>query len=177
MEIQITLDKEDWKSFQGYAEKTLPKNLKSWMSSPWVNMLIWMLITIFFLSVFNQYSSFHWPTVTAMGAFFILLSALFFFNMFKLKKAFEPSDSGTFCGSHIFRFSEQGISSEGDGYRANHAWSIVKKIEREQGMILIFLDTAFAYVFPEPKLEDPDSFYAFVSEQYSNATSQANGTP
>ncbi|MDY6857430.1 MAG: hypothetical protein SWO11_22540 [Thermodesulfobacteriota bacterium] len=34
-------------------------------------------------------------------------------------------------------------------------------------MIRIFLDTALAYVFPEAKLENPDEFYRYISEQYS----------
>jgi hypothetical protein len=35
-------------------------------------------------------------------------------------------------------------------------------------MIMIYLDTAYAYVFPESKLDNPDEFYNFITEQYSN---------
>ncbi|TKB05668.1 YcxB family protein [Desulforhopalus sp. IMCC35007] len=177
MEIQVTLQKEDWKLYQSYIEKELPKHLKTWMDSFWVNMLIWMVIAFGFLLIFNQYSSFHWPTAISVGAFFISISALFLFNMFKIRKAFEPSDEGTFCGNHTFIFDEHGINSEGEGYKGIHSWAIVKKIERVQGMILIYLDTAYAYVFPESKISDPDGFYNYISEQHSKVTSQASGTP
>jgi len=176
MEIQITLQKEDWSLYQGYIEKELPKHLKTWMDSFWINMLIWMVISFVFLFIFNQYSSFHWPTAVSVGAFFIIMFALFIFNMFKIRKAFEPSDAGIFCGNHVFSFDEHGINSEGDGYKGRHSWTMVKKIERAQGMILIYLDTAYAYMFPESKLKDPDGFYKFISDQYSNVTSQASGT-
>ena len=177
MEIQITLDKQDWKSYQGHIERELPKRMKTWMDSAWVNMIIWMVIAFLFLSLFNRHSNFHWPTAISVGVFFITISALFFFNMFKIRKAFEPSEAGTFCGDHLFIFNEQGIISEGKGYKGNHSWSIVKKIDRAEGMILIYLDTAYAYVFPESKLKAPDDFYGLIYEQYSNVTNQASGTP
>jgi len=177
MEIQITLQKEDWKQYQGYIEKELPKHLKTWMDSTWINMLIWMVIAFVFMSIFNQHSTFHWPTAISVGVFFIIIWALFIFNMFKVRRAFEPSEQGTFCGSHQFSFDDHGISSEGMGYKGTHSWEVVKKIERAQGLIMIYLDTAYAYVFPESKLNDPDGFYKYISERHSNVTSQASGTP
>ncbi|WP_299948240.1 YcxB family protein [uncultured Microbulbifer sp.] len=176
MEIQITLQKEDWKQYQSYIEKELPKHLKTWMDSPWINMLIWMVIAFVFLSIFNRHSTFHWFTAISVSVFFILISTLFIFNMFKIRRAFEPSDQGTFCGSHKFTFDDSGINSEGRGYKGTQSWEIVKKIERAQGMIMIYLDTTYAYVFPESKLEDPDGFYKYISERYSNVTSKASGT-
>ncbi|CAA0106655.1 Uncharacterised protein [Halioglobus japonicus] len=177
MEIQITLQQEDWKLYQSYIEKELPKHLKTWMDSFWVNMLIWMVIAFVFMSIFNQHSEFHWSTAISVGVFFIIISALFFFNMFKIRRAFEPSEDGTFCGDHLFIFDDYGIKSQGNGYKGTHSWGIVKKIERAQGMVMIYLDTASAFVFPESKLKDPDGFYNYISERYSNVTNQASGTP
>ena len=177
MEIQINLQKEDWKNYQSYIEKTLPKQKKTWMDSFWVNMFVWMLLVIMFMDIFQSFSYFHWPTAISVSVFFILIFALFIFNMFKIRKAFEPLESGVFCGKHKFKFTDNGIASEGDGYEGNHSWKIVKRIERAQGMIMIYLDTAYAYVFPESKLDNPDEFYSFISEQYSNVTSQSSRPP
>jgi len=44
----------------------------------------------------------------------------------------------------------------------------MQKIERAQGMIIIYLDTVFGYVFPESKLDDPDGFYKYISEHFKN---------
>lgn len=90
--------------------------------------------------------------------------------MFKVRKSFEPSDTGSFCGVHRFRFTEQGIESEGNGFVTNHSWQIVKKVERTQGMILIYFDTAIAYAFPESKLSDPDGVYKYILERFTNPT-------
>lgn len=177
MEIQINLQKEDWKLYQSYIEKELPKKQKTWMDSIWVNMFVWMVVAIVFMTILRNISHFHWPTAASVAIFFVLISALFFFNIFKIRKAFEPQESGTFCGSHRFIFSGEGIASKGKGYEGRHSWEIVKKIERAPGMILIFLDTAYAYVFPESKLDNPDKFYNYISEQYSNVTSQSSRPP
>ncbi len=174
MEIEIDLQKEDWKLYQRYIEKELPKHHKIWMDSFWVNLFVWMVIAIVFMAVFQQISHFHWPTAISVTVFFVLISALFFFNMLKIRKAFEPLESGVFCGSHKFIFSSQGIVSEGNGYKGYHSWEIVKKIERTSGLILIYLDNVYAYVFPEIKLDNPDEFYHYILEQYSTVTSQSS---
>jgi len=171
MEIQINLQKEDWKLYQSYIEKELPKQQKTWVDSFWVNVFVWMVMGIIFMTIFQNLSHFHWPTATLVAIFFVLISALFFFNMFKIRKAFEPLENGTFCGSHKFTFTPEGIASEGKGYEGHHSWEIVKKIERAPGMILIYLDKAYAYVFLESKLDNPDEFYNYISEQYSNVKS------
>lgn len=174
MEIQINLQKEDWKIYQSYIEKELPKQQKTWMDSFWVNIFVWMVIAIIFMTIFQSFSHFHWPTAISVAIFFILIFALFLVNMFKIRKAFEPLENGVFCGSHKFTFTSKGIASKGKGYEAYHSWEIVKNIERVSGMILIYLDTAYAYVFPESKLDYPDEFYNYISEQYSNVTNQSS---
>ena len=47
--------------------------------------------------------------------------------------------SGHAVGEHRFVFDEQGIKSSGPGYEGVHKWDIVKRIERVNGMILIFV--------------------------------------
>ncbi|MCO7222713.1 YcxB family protein [Pleionea sp. CnH1-48] len=169
MEINIKLDKEDWVQYQGYLERELPKTIpKTWLDNQLVQFVGWLVIAVVFLVVFRQYTEFHWPTAISVAVFFILVAGVFIVNMLKIKKTFEPSDSGCFCGEHQFRFDDKGIHSEGNGYQSFHSWSIVKRIERSDGMIFIHLDTVQAYIFPESKLSNPDSFYEFVNEQYSH---------
>jgi hypothetical protein len=177
MEIQITLQKEDWKLYQSYIEKALPKQQKTWMDSFWINLFVWMGLAMVFMAIFQSFSHFHWPTAASVAIFFVLIFVLFLFNMFKIRKAFEPLESGIFCGRHKFTFTSDGIITEGKGYEGHHSWEIVKKIERAPGMILIYLDKVYAYVFPESKLDDPDEFYNYISEQYSNVTNQSSRRP
>ena len=178
MEIQITLQKEDWRLYQSYIERELPKRSKTWMDGLWVKIFIWMVMGIVFMTIFQCFSCFHWPTAAYTAIFFLLISAVFFFNLFKMRKAFEPLENGAFCGSHKFTFTSEGIASEGKGYKGHHSWEIVKKIERAPGMILIYFDTAYAYIFPESKLDNPDEFFNYISELYStyNKSVQSRGS-
>ena len=166
MEILIKLEMEDWKLFQLHLEKELPKTIKSWTNSLWFNLILWAVIAFIFMSIFHNTSQIHWPTAGFVSVFFILLFSLFIFNLTKVRKAYAPSENGVFIGEHKFTFNEEGIKTTGHGYEGSHNWSIVKKIDRVNDMILIYLDTAYAYVFPENKLENPDEFYKYINEQY-----------
>lgn len=165
MEISIKLEVQDWSKFQSHLEKELPKTVKSWTNSSWFNIILWAVIAFAFMSIFEYIGEIHWPTAGFVTVFFVLFFALFLFNMAKLKKAYAPSENGVFVGEHTFVLDDEGIKSKGQGYEGNHAWTIVKRIERANGMILIYLDTANAYVFPENKLENPDLFYTYIKEK------------
>ncbi len=166
MDILIKLNLEDWYKFQSYIEKEIPKTVKSWTNSSWFKVVLWAVIAFFFMSLFQNTGKIHWPTAGMVSAFFILLFTLLFFIMSRIKKAYAPSENGVFIGEHLFSFSEEGIKSKGQGYEGSHDWSLVQRIERANGMILIFMDTAYAYVFPESKLEEPEEFYKYINEQH-----------
>lgn len=166
MEITITLDVGDWERFQSYLEKEAPKRVKTWTDSSWFKVVIWAAITFAFLFLFRYFDEFHWPTAGVVALFFVLLLAQFVFNLIKFRKALAPSETGAYIGEHHFTFDDEGIQTRGRGYEAIHRWPLVQRIERADGVIYIFLDTAFAYVFNEARLEDPDFFYNYIVEQY-----------
>ena len=168
MEILINLEKDDWKIFQSHIEKELRKSVKSWTDSFVFNVVLWAVLTSIFLSVFNMMYQFHWPTAFSVATFFVVFIISLIMDSIKLKKAFMPSEKGVFVGQHHFIFDNEGIKSKGKGYEGFHDWTIVKKIERSKGMILIYLDTTYAYVFPEKKLDNPDNFFNYINEQFNN---------
>ena len=166
MKISVKLDKEDWKKFQQHLEKELTKTIKSGTNGFWFNLVTWAVIAFVFLSIFQNINKIHWPTAGFVSVFFILFLSLFFYNLSKIRKAYEPSEDGVFVGEHKFDIDKEGIKTKGHDYVGHHSWSIVKKIERVDNMIIIYLDTAYAYVFPEQQLDDPDQFYNYINEQY-----------
>jgi len=166
MEITITLDVEDWKKFQSYLEKELPKKVKSWTDNTWFIIILWTTVVFVSMALFQYVGELHWPTAGVVAFFFVLLIAQFVFNLVKFRKAFAPSETGAYVGEHHFRFDEEGIKTRGDGYEAIHRWPLVQRIERADGAIYIFLDTAFAYIFNEAKLGDPESFYNYIIGLY-----------
>ena len=166
MEITINLDREDWKNYQKYIDRELPKSVKSTFKSFLSNLVLWFFLALGFMFVFQHVGAFDWPTAITVGVVFLIFFALFIINMLKIKKAYEPSEKGVFVGKHKFIFNEEGIVSSGNGYEGNHSWQIIKKIVRSDGMIILFLDTAFAFIFPEKKLDNPDELYRYIEEKF-----------
>ena len=76
-----------------------------------------------------------------------------------MRKAFEPSNKGAFCGEHTFYFTKSGIDIESVDYSGHYSWDVVKRVGRSSGMILIFIGAMTAFLFPEDQLDDPEAFY------------------
>lgn len=168
MQIEIDLDQSDWSRYQTFVEKTLPAESKKVPSKRWMNVLLWAL-TILFLLALNFIERFDWPTAIFVSLVFISFFSALVVQLKDARKAFEPAVDGVFCGRHKFMFTEEGIASSGRGYHGLHSWNLVKKVVRAEGMILIFLDTIFAYVLPESKLPNADELYEYVTRQHRSA--------
>ncbi len=174
MEIIITLEKDDWKRFQSHIEKELPKSVRFWTDSFLFNFIIGAILVFTITIVIDNFHKFHLPTAVTVGSFSIVFLFLSIINSIKLRIAYSPSKSGIFIGKHYYVFDDYGIMSQGGGYKNRYAWYVIKKIERSNGMIFIYLDTAHALVFPEKKLENPDEFFSYINEQYKNITKRSS---
>lgn len=169
MTIDITLSQADWLKYQTYIQRKLFKDnakKKSW----WVNLLIWLFMGMIFMIFYRKFDSFHYPSAALVTIGFILISANYFYDMIKLKKAFMPSNEGTFLGKHSFIFDETGIHSEGKGYHSFHSWSVVKSIRHDAEMVMIFIDTAHALLFPDSQLADVTAFVNKINELQKGRT-------
>ncbi|UHQ53848.1 MULTISPECIES: YcxB family protein [Microbulbifer] len=170
MEQVFRYQREDWEKFQSFLEKDLCRSTKMWHERPWFNVTLWFIIALVFLTFFQDGSEFSWPTAGIVGFFFILIFTQVILAGLKLKKLCAPSEEGMFIGEHRFKFDEEGIHSQGKGYSATHNWSVVKRAVKTDGAIYLFLDNAYAYIFPLSQLEDPGKFYDYVDSKI-NATS------
>ncbi len=158
MEINLTLTQADWYGFQKYIFKKKQKEIKGFLGGFWFNLILWFCLTILFLTIFRFMGKLHYPTAIFVFLFFTLVLALSIWNNKKLRRAVAPSEEGTFIGKHHFTFNEEGIHSEGKNYKSLNNWNAVKSIEQGNGMIMIFIDTAYAFIFPENQLDDPVGF-------------------
>ncbi|WP_075186168.1 YcxB family protein [Teredinibacter haidensis] len=170
MEQTFRYEKEDWKKFQSYLEKDLCKSKKMWYETLWFNFVSWFGIAIVFFSFFQSKSEFSWATAGIVSFFFVFIYAQLILTGIKFKKLCAPSDKGSFIGEHRFKFDESAIHSEGSGYTAKHNWSVIKRVAKTNDAIYLFLDNAYAYIFPVSQIEDPDKFYEYVSAKI-NVTS------
>ena len=156
MEINLKLTQADWVNFNKFIQRNKQKEQKGFPTGFWGNMILWLFLVMIFTILFRLIERLHWPTAAFVSFIFILMMCYFFFSLFKLQKAFMPSIEGTFVGSHKFIFDENGINSSGKGYKSFHEWTTVKRIERSNNLVLIFIDTAHAFIFPESQLADDD---------------------
>lgn len=160
MNVTLILELEDWRQFQSFLEKDLQKTVRFWWGSHWFTFMFSVSLCLVLLLVLEAFGGVHWPTAGFITLFLAVVIALHVAHLFKLKQAFAPSDSGIFVGEHRFAFDEDGIRVAGQGYENGLSWDRVQRIERSDGLIMIFLDTAFAYLLPLGKLDDPDGLYA-----------------
>lgn len=168
MEFELKLEKADWHVFNTYLCKRLSLKNKTLFDNFFFSVFIWMIIGFVIIIILKMFGGFHWPTAAVTSLVFVFVYLIIFYKNKKIQTAFEPMDNGSFCRAHIYKFSEEGIST-GDG---TISWDMILKIERAQGMIMLYMDTAFALIFPEHKLEHPDKFYEYISAQYSNVINQ-----
>lgn len=166
MKITIELSIEDWRKYHKYLSKRLSASVKTFSNSFLFNVILWMILVLIFMFVLRHFEDFHVPTAgLVLGIISCLVIWVYFYNK-KYIKAFEPKTNGSFLGTHNFEFDEWGIHSYGDNYDAKHSWNVVQEIQRDSGLIIIFVDTVMAFIFPEEKLNDPDNFYKIVSNMF-----------
>ena len=168
MEFTLKLEKEDWRAFNNYICKKLAAKTKTLFNNFFVNVFAWMIIGFSIVFTIKRLGGIHWPTAAITAMIFVFAYFAMFYRNKKARAAFEPMDNGSFCRERTFKFSEEGMST-GDGIVP---WDLILQIERAQGMIILYLDTVSALVFPERKLEHPDKFYDYISALHSNATRQ-----
>ena len=166
MEIKLKLEKQDWRVFNKYLCKKVAMKNKSLLDNVFVNIIIWMTIGLIIIFTFESFGGLHWPTAVVVTLVFVYLYLITFLKNKQLLSALEPMDNGSFCREHSYKFAEEGITTE----NGIIPWSMILEIERAQGMILLYLDTAIALVFPEQKLEQPDKFYDYVSKLHSSVS-------
>ena len=166
MELKLKLEKEDWLAFNRYLCKKIAAKNKTVFDNFFINIFLWMIIGFAIIFTAKQFGGFHWPTAVITSIVFLLFYFVLFIKQKKLQAAIEPMENGSFCRELEYKISEEGITTR-DG---TISWDLILHIERAQGMIMLYLDSAFALIFPEQKLEDPDKFYECVSSLHSNVT-------
>lgn len=175
MKIRVRYDKEDWEKFQAFLVKDVRRTTKTWWDSAWFNFISWFVIAFLFLTVFQTMTEFSWPSAGITGLLFTYIYVQFVLNGIRYKRDYAPSEHGTFIGEHVFNFSDDTIQSSGKGYEASHSWDVVKRVERTSDAIYVFIDTAYAYIFPAAKLADPDNFYHYVSQKADGSGNSDGG--
>lgn len=164
MNIKIKYEKSDWKAFR--------KCLKGMISTPRRSLLdrivpaiaFWMVMGIIATFYYEKVTMFHIPTAILS---IVLMMAVFVSQSYRVKrrlKFYEPSENGDFLGEHEFQFEETSFKTISRSSECQYKWDVVLKIERAEGMIMLFVDSARAFILPENQLDNPDDIYQKLIE-------------
>jgi magnesium-transporting ATPase (P-type) len=164
MEIQINYELSDWKSYQSHLERKLCKDGKVWWESMWVNIILWFIIAIVFFIYFQSNTAFSWPTAGVVAFSLITFFGIFLSNGIKLKKACQPSETGSFLSAHSFVINDQGISSSGEFYESQHKWEAIQRYEYTDDAIYLYIDSINAFIFPRQKVQEYESLLKIIEK-------------
>lgn len=177
MKIVIELSKDDWLKFQKYLSKDIHSSVNRFSDNLLLNVVFWLVLVFIFMQIIHHYDEIHMLTAGYVSAIVLCLAIWMILKNRKFLKAYQPKSDGAFVGTHNFEFDKQGIHSYGKNYDARHSWDMVQEIRRESAMIMIFIDTAMAFIFPEEKLNDPDDFYRAINEMFESSKLPKSSKP
>jgi len=148
----VTITKQDFMDYSQFAVKRLckPENPKS--SEFIKNMLIWFVITVIFMTVFQiksvSFSDFHWQSGLIVAVPFSIFLFAFLYNINKFKKLSIPNENGVMIGEKTIEFQTDGINETNHLGSCFYKWEAVESIEEHKGDLYIFVDKLLALIIP-----------------------------
>ena len=164
MELEIEYELADWLDFQSYIEKAIYKESKQWWDSMWVKITVWFIVFFLFFAFFQSDINFSWPTAGLVASVLVFYYALMVLNGMKAKRACQPIAGGVFLSRHKFIISDDGIKTIGTAYEAIHKWDIVRRIEKTDKALYLFIDSIHAFIFPLSKVSSIESLEALIKK-------------
>ena len=167
MEIEITLNSEDWEKSQKHlAHKIMGLR---YPSSRKGLLLGYALIIAYFIFFLHEHDAIHLGTFFFTTTLFCIYILLYWYFSRKYRKAIIPKEDGIFVGTHKFGFSDSGIDIKSKHTKAFIEWSGIKDISQNEDYIFMFLDINRAHVLPKRDIDNPDSFFDSLCELFNKS--------
>lgn len=148
----IRVTDKDYLSFTDYAFKRLCTPQQKGGSAFIKNVIIWCVLTIAFMFIFQidsiSLSSFHWPSAAIVALPFVVFIAAYYINMRKLRQSSIPKGNGLMLGEKTVEFGADGITEINPVGRCFYKWESVDAVEENNGDLYIFLDKLLAIIIP-----------------------------
>lgn len=166
MEISLTLTQQDWLRYQLYLEKNLPsRTLSRLLGGGYVVLGALAVLLALWLD------SICLVNIAFVLGFLLAFLALWALGISQARKAYFPIPGGAFCSQHRFVFDQQGIHTESDGSSSYTSWRKINRVEHTDEMIMLFLDTAYAFILPCNQLQDPNALLRLIENYWTQADS------
>ena len=174
----VTITKQDYLDYSQFAVKRLckPKNQKS--SGFLKNMIIWFVLTVSFMAVFQiksvSFSDFHWQSALITAVPFSIFLIAFLYNINKFKKLSIPNENGVMIGDKTIELQSDGINEINHLGSCFYKWEAIEAIEEHKGDLYIFVDKLLALIIPANSFAseaEKDELKAIVQKYVTSCSS------
>lgn len=170
---------EHWRLFTKHLQQTVYKNHKTWLDKLWITWPAYFVIALVLFALHDWWSPRPFDNATAVVTFvFMLVNFMgLIYNATLKQQAYAPRQDGNFLQPHQYTIDEHGIQAQSKHSSGQHDWFCVNRIDRvankNNPIILVFLDTMFAHIIPENQLQNPDATYQTLVAFYKAANPNA----
>lgn len=167
MEILIKLDITDWNTFQKHMKQSIVKAAQAQKTVARLRSNIASLLIVAAAVVYFDYFGIHWATAIFSLAIYTYFYALRRAYSTAARRINSPLENGHFFEQRKITFNATGVTTKSKNHQEIVDWAGIRRIERANGLILIFIDTIQCIVLPEHRLKDPDLLYNFISSNHN----------
>ena len=164
IQAEIHLTPADYRSYIKSFQKYIRQKARPLLGGVWSNMAIWGVLVFLFVLIFQRWNKFDVETAFFVGAIAIAFIGLFIFELLKLNRASFPEPDSWYYKPMSFQFDESGIQCRTVVGNSTTKWEGVQDIVRNNGLILIFIESSQAFVLPEVQLDDADQLVAQIQQ-------------
>ncbi len=175
MRVTVQFKQEDWFSYQAMIQKRMSKGLPLGAKPFWILVAVALVMLLIHHYFFGPDIDLHGSSIFLTSMVFLMFIAFLFISQARINKRYAPSEDGPLVGTHHYDINETGIHVRGEGFEGMHEWSMVKRLDRGNGLVVLLLDTVYGHVFPEREIEDADAFYGELHELVERYRPATNG--
>ena len=151
MLISFRLEQEEYKNFTNFALKRASGN-KSEKKSFLVNFVIWFLVAIVFMFIFQTIgkSDFNFDLSTAIIVLLPVLVgvSVYFYEMQKIQKNILPKVDGFLLSESTIEIREDGLHASKEHATSFFNWNSIESVSENNGDFYLFLDNIYAIIIP-----------------------------
>lgn len=151
MLITFQPNQEEYKEFTKFALRRA-SGIKSKKKSFLTNFIIWFLVAIVFMFVFQALSNknFNFDMLTAIVVLLPLLvgAGIYFYEMSKLQKNTLPKVDGFLLTESTLEIKEDGIHASNKYAKSFFKWEAIESVSQNGNVHYLFLDNVYAIIVP-----------------------------
>ncbi len=159
MTLNFTFTKEDYITFSTYTYQKLCKSNNKPVKVI-VNMLIWCVLTIVFLTLFRmagaRFGGFDVSSAVLTAIPFVVFIVTVLLHQMRFRRNAMPDENGIVLGNKRLELTQEGIVEHSEFAQCKYKWAALQGVDEHQGNLYLFIDNSIAVVIPKT---------AFISEQ------------